>query len=205
MQTSSVLPELAGVHLGENEAVWRAAHDVSETILALLRERLTELAAYDQRVRAARGARSAAEQSLQLTLRCAQRCGLASSPVTLQNVRRLRQAIDRCRAEVYLIIGEATPSCAIVEELCLSLREARARERSVLENLLKRLPATPAPSQCRESAEAVGRAKVKRRLEFLEQVEREEQSRERSLPDDAHYDPGYSDWEILMRRNRPWL
>lgn len=110
--------------------------------------------------------------------------------------------MDQCRGAVVALIQEAEPACAEFDALYAIFQEARRMEREVLGRLqlqdAYRVPAAPEPPSPRVK-------QARERMAFLNDLEEKDRKRERSLPDEAHYDPAYSDWEILIRRSRPWV
>lgn len=191
------------------------ARQLLESQLRSMRERVKEARAalsqariplqdLENRARRARDRKRATLESMRVTLNAARACGLGGSASMRSTVARLRAKADEATTEVRELIQSAGTVCAAVDRAHDELRNLRVLE---AETLLALAHLTE-----HEQAEAADRDRrqreVLRELEELEETRRREQAeRERELGwiRDPHYDPQYDEWEILLRRARPWV
>lgn len=185
------------------EARWQVAQSETNRLRASLVGVREILRTFDNKILALRRSRDASQVSLNLTRQAACRCGLENSPVTRITLERFEAAIAKYRAAVLSLIQEAEPACEEFNSLYTHFREARRAEREALDQLVQLREAHRVSVAAEPSSPKIKHAKE--RLALLDRLEEEDRKREKSLPDDPHYDPDYSDWEILMRRSRPWV
>jgi hypothetical protein len=189
---------------GDLELSWQEARAIVAARRAVALQKRAALEVYDARLAATRRRRRAAEQSLVLTKRVTAACGLDRSAVTLGRLARFQRAIDECREEARCIIGAAEPLCAEFDVACSELREARVIERDALQAILAARESVQLSVEREKQRTAQLRAEMTR-LEGIRRLEEVTRARELKWEQDCHYDPNYDDWEILARRNRPWL
>ena len=173
-----------------------AAHSARDRV----REASLALDAYDSRVGRLRAKRKAAEESILITLRATRASGLpaavASAAVARNEVRK-REATLAIRA----IISDAASACAEFDAALHQYQACRALERTILAELLTKIPAVPQREPRRDL--------IKQQLaEHDARTEREKLAlRNVAEPayGDEHFDPQYDSWELLQRKRRPWV
>jgi hypothetical protein len=174
-----------------------------EAALEMLRLAKARLQEIEQKAKRSWSRRKAALDSFQITERTARACGLDRSLTTRVSLDRARKRIDAEKLEVRVIVDTATAVCRDFYgawELVRSAREAEAVALKAIIGFQVVRDQAPHVEQRRREA--------KKQLSDL-QVKRESEEKERqidlSFESDGLFDPDYDDWEILMRRVRPWV
>lgn len=212
--------------MGEDLAILESRLEASRSEVVAAREILVvargKLNAIEDRAKRSWRRRNAAVESLNITKRTARACGLERSRSTTVSVNRIQTSIDHEKEEVRVIVESANSICQEFYAAWGLVRVARKEEEASLlaiiaesasrDTAAKRvLPSAPADSVVRDTAVDIVEQRRRNARSELKELERtmdlEEKERQKDFAgeSDGHFDPDYDDWEILLRRVRPWV
>lgn len=153
--------------------------------------------------------RKAAQDSLRITENTALACGLSRSLSTKLAVSRFKDRIDTEIQEFRVIVESANAVCQEFYAAWELVRAARREEAialgAIIEANVIRDASVPRVEQRRvEQRRQEARGELKE-LERTRDIEDKERRKDFAVDSDGHFDPDYDDWEIELRKNRPWL
>lgn len=212
--------------MGEDLATLEARLEASRSEVVAAREILavarSKLNAIEDRAKRSWRRRNAALESLRITKRTALACGLERSRSTTVSVNRIQTSIDNEKEEVRIIVESANSICqefyaawGLVrvarkeeEAALLAIIAESARHDSAAKSVLRDATVDSVVHDTAVDVVEQRRRDARRELKELERtMELEEKQRRKDFAgeSDGHFDPDYDDWEILLRRVRPWV
>ncbi len=199
-------PDEAAADPIEQEAVLRGACDEANRHLDAMRSELAAarhaIDALDAIVSKLRARRAAAEASLRGTARAAAGSGLLESASVRLSLSRHQAVIDATRLDIRRLVQVSSPACEEYIRAAAEVRAARHAAIDALGALVAFRVATSRPNtQAKRSDEA---SQLFEKLRKQREIELEDRIA-RHLPDEAHFDPRWDEWELWQRRHRPWV
>lgn len=207
--------------LEEDCCVARELVTTARTALQVIRLLLDNI---DERARKLHRARKAIVESRLISVAAARAAGLAAALCTSASQDRFRRQEAAALDDLHKLLHVACPICDQFESALDDLREARAMECEALEALLKAQDAILSTSRA-EAVAAMGArlgsrvSSASRRYSEIEveltrvkeatvseQKERKRVvNRECTWLENDTFDPKYDEYEIALRRARPWV